>query len=149
MNLVRLEEAPGGLFGDLLGEVDDEDVAEEAQEDGQDTFQDEDPAPAVVARDAGLSVSLVAEDGIGDDELSHHLLDAERQHAGEAVAERADEIEARVALLHVIAGVVRREEVDTSYKSLSVTGISFTPRRGYLTWKVAGLEEAKNETERD
>lgn len=46
---VRLEESPSWLLCDLFWKVDHEDVAEQADADCQDAFDDEDPSPAVVA----------------------------------------------------------------------------------------------------
>ena len=46
---VRLQELPCRFLCELFWEVDDEDVAEQADADCQDAFDDEDPSPAVVA----------------------------------------------------------------------------------------------------
>lgn len=57
---VWLQKAPCGLLCDLFWEINHEDVAEQADADCQNAFDDEDPPPAVVACYASLmDVQLV------------------------------------------------------------------------------------------
>lgn len=46
---IRLQKLPCGFLCDLFWEVDDEDVAEQANADCQNAFDDKNPSPAVVA----------------------------------------------------------------------------------------------------
>ena len=61
---------------------------------------------------------------------THHLLDAESKHSGETITQGANQVEESVALLHVVARVIRRKQV-------------------HAARKVTSLEEAKNQAERN
>lgn len=77
--LVRFEETPCGLSFELVGEGDDEDVAEEADTDGQNAFEDKDPSPAAVACYASLVSKSANECRVVDASgggSAYHLLDA-------------------------------------------------------------------------
>lgn len=117
---VWLQEAPCGLLCDLFWEVYHEDVAEQTDADRQYAFDDENPPPAVVACYASLmDVQSVAVRAVTLGEKSYHLLKAVCKHARESVTQGSNEIEESVSFLHVVAGIVSREKVDTAYQRLA------------------------------
>lgn len=84
---VRLQEAPCGLFRDLLREVDNKDVAEQTDADCQNAFDDENPSPAVVTCYASLlDIQLLNVRSVVNSEKSYHLLKTVSKHAGKPIA---------------------------------------------------------------
>ena len=84
---VRLQEAPCRLLCDLLWEVDYEDVAEQADADCQNAFNDEDPSPTVVSCYASLmDVQSLTVRSVAIREKSYHLLKTVSKHAGKPIA---------------------------------------------------------------
>lgn len=84
---IWLQEAPCGLFRDLLWEVDHEDVAEQTDADCQNAFDDENPSPAVVACYASLmDVQSLTVHSVANSEKSYHLLKTVSKHAGKPIA---------------------------------------------------------------
>lgn len=100
----------------MVGEVDDENVAEQSDDDREDALNNEDPSPATVARYAFL---LSSQSSLDLEVLCweiNHLLEPIREHTRQPVAERANQVEESIALLHVEARVVCRDKINASGK---------------------------------
>lgn len=118
LSLVEELLAHARLVGQL-GEVNDEVPADEANDDGNDTLEDEDPAPARQAgteghRSSRLSLGravMDTEPGSSLDTVTLEKREEVTEDAGEGRRQHADEEKDGVALLELVTLVPARQEV--------------------------------------
>jgi hypothetical protein len=110
-----------GAFGCKLGEVDDRDAADEADDDGDEALHDEDPAPACdaghdTAGCGGVSFCRPVVLAVGRSEIAEaiHVPKSVGKNTGECRAHATNEVEHGIALLELVARVPTREEISAA-----------------------------------
>lgn len=98
-----------------IGEVNDENVARNAQNTGDDTFNDEDPSPSLYSGTSVLQHKSADPLNVAFD-VTHELLQSVCENTSQARCNGAHEIEYGISFLGVIARIPRRYQIDAARK---------------------------------